>query len=86
MVGRAFLEWNSGVGVTVEGCSTAGVVCGGCNKVRSLGGDCAHRDDAGRPLCNNIVQEKNPIIDISDDKDENLPILDKGKGRAYENF
>jgi hypothetical protein len=60
MVGHTFLEWNSGVGVTVEVwkvLSTAGVVCGGCNKVQSLAKDCAHRDDAGRPLCNNIVQK-----------------------------
>jgi hypothetical protein len=89
MVGRAYLEWNSDVGVTVEAwkvLSTAEVVCGGCNKVRSLDGDCAHRDDAGRPLCNSTVQAKSPIIDISDDEDENLPTIDKGKRRAYENF
>ena len=58
----------------------------GCNKVQSLDGDCAHRDDAGRPPCNGTVQVKSPIIDISDDKDENLPTIDKGKHCTYENL
>jgi hypothetical protein len=78
MIGRAFLEWNSDVGVSVDVwriLSTSGVVCGGCDKVRSLDGDCAHRNAAGMPLCE--------TIDISDNEDENISPMDKGKGRAF---
>ena len=85
MVGRGFLEWNSLVGITVEAwrvLSTAEVVCEGCRMVRSLDGDCAHRDNTGKPLCINTVQGGNPVVDIDDDEDENLPIVDKGKCRA----
>jgi hypothetical protein len=80
MIGRAFLEWNSDVGVSVDVwriLSTSDVVCDGCDKVRSLDGDCAHRNAAGMPLCKEI-------IDISDNEDENVSPMDKGKGRAFD--
>ena len=79
MIGRAFLEWNSDVGVSVDVwriLSTSGVVCDGCDKVRSLDGDCVHRNAAGMSLCKEI-------INISDNEDENVSSMDKGKGRAF---
>jgi len=85
MVGRAFLEWNSDVGVSVDAwriLSTSGVACDGCERVRSMDGDCAHRDDTGEPTCKASVTPSSLVINISDDEDENIPIVDKGKGRA----
>src|ERR1700683_4846267 len=78
MIGCAFLEWNSDVGVSVDVwriLSTSGLVCNGCNKVHLLDGDCAHRNATGSPLCKEI-------IDISDNEDENVSLMDKGKGQA----
>ena len=80
MIGRAFLEWNSDVGVSVDVwriLSTSGVICDGCDKVWSLDGDCAHRNAAGTPICKEIV-------DISDNEDENVSLMDKGKGQAID--
>lgn len=81
MVGRAFLEWNSKVGIPSEVwymVATAKVSChGGCNKVRSFDGDCAHRDANGQPLCT--------VVDLSEEENaENVaPAMTKGKGRAW---
>lgn len=54
---------------------TAKVLCCGCRKVRSLDGDCAHRDASGTAICESGS--------TNDDDMENVPIVDKGKGRAY---
>lgn len=82
MIGRAFLEWNSSVGVPKDVwyiIATARVFChGGCLKVRSFDGDCAHRNHSGEPLCK--------VLDISDnnsDAENEVPVASKGKGRAY---
>lgn len=82
MIGRAFLEWNSAVGVSKAAwyiIATAKAFClGGCMKVRSFDGDCAHRDPLGEPLCK--------VVDISDydsDIENVVPVLNKGKNRAF---
>jgi len=80
MIGRAFLEWNSDVGVSVDVwriLSTSGVVCDGCNKMHSLDGNFAHRNAASPPL-------RKEIIDISNNGDENVSPMDKGKGQAFD--
>jgi len=79
MIGRASLEWNSSAGIGVDAwqmLGTASVTCDIYEKVRSLDGDCAHRDKGGRPLCERRC-------DTSDLEQENIPALSKGKGRAY---
>lgn len=82
MIGRAFLEWNSAVGVPKAVwyiIATAKAFCdGGCRKVRSFDGDCAHRDAFGEPKCK--------VVDISDcdsDAENVAPVSNKGKGRAF---
>jgi hypothetical protein len=89
MIGRAFLEWNSTIGVTVEAwrvLSTSQVVCSGvCKKVHSLDGDCAHRDNRGRPLCDNVGMGRMPVIELSEDENKNAPV-NKGKGRMYDDI
>jgi hypothetical protein len=80
MIGRASMEWNSSVGVSIDAwhiLATAQVACDICKKVRSLDGDCAHRSPVGKPSCMVIN------VSDSDDEDENIPI-DKGKGRAFD--
>ncbi|KIM83577.1 hypothetical protein PILCRDRAFT_782995 [Piloderma croceum F 1598] len=95
MIGRAVREWNSPAGVSTEVwfyILASNVLCYGCQKMYSIDGLEAHAPNgifhseaSDWPLCNNAMQEKDSIIDISDDEDENLAILDKGKGCAYEN-
>ncbi|KAF7969702.1 hypothetical protein HWV62_26156 [Athelia sp. TMB] len=53
-VGRALLEWNSSVGISMDAwktITTAYVHCDGCNRFRSFDGDCLHRDVQGFPSC-----------------------------------
>lgn len=82
MIGRAFLEWNSKIGVPSDVwyiIATAKVLCqGDCKMVRSFDGDCAHRGVDGEPVCT--------VVDLSqeDSDTENVvpPATHKGKGKA----
>lgn len=77
MIGRALLEWNSRIGVSVEAwhtVATAFVHCTGCNRVRSFDGDCLHRDGDGRPFCGG------PRLGLGEDVNDE-PVAGKGKGK-----
>jgi len=82
MIGHVLLEWNSPLGIMLDAWHVlvmAKVICIGCQKVRSFDGDCGHWDGAGEPKCLDEVD-----INMGDDKVENVPVLDKGKGCTYD--
>lgn len=79
MIGRALLEWNSRIGVSVEAwftVITAFVHCTGCDRVRSFDGDCLHRNADGKPFCGGRR------LGLGEEEDNEPPIFGKGKGRA----
>lgn len=79
MIGRAFLEWNSRIGIPQDAWDTvtsARVYCATCDRIRSFDGDSLHRDIDGNPYCGGRR------LGWDEDDDEEFPIFGKGKGRA----
>ncbi|KZP19052.1 hypothetical protein FIBSPDRAFT_927281 [Athelia psychrophila] len=81
MIGRAFLEWNSRIGIPQDAWDTvtsARVYCATCDRIRSFDGDSLHRDIDGNPYCGGRR------LGWDEDDDEEFPIFGKGKGRAID--
>ncbi|KAF7965064.1 hypothetical protein HWV62_700 [Athelia sp. TMB] len=85
-VGRALLEWNSSIGISMDTwktVATAYVHCGGCNRFRSFDGDCLHRDVNGVPFCG-----AGRVLGLDESAEEPVYFEStnkaKGKGKARE--
>lgn len=92
MIGRAFLEWNSSVGISMDAwttITTAYIHCDGCNRFRSFDGDNLHRDRNGLPYCGGRTLDlhdstKQPVIFTLKQEGDGAIVSGKGKGKEQQ--
>lgn len=92
MIGRAFLEWNSSVGISMDAwttITTAYVHCDGCNQFCSFDGDNLHRDRNGFPYCGGRAlglheSAEQPVIFTLKQEDNEAVVSRKGKEKEHQ--